>query len=238
MDAFTRIQLITLAVAENAPHGLSYSSADRIDRAADLLVGGYTNTSVSGMLGLSPQQVSGIKREVDARARLDSLGIEEPKRMSATTLRALAGPERPPKLFERCVRLSLRKELVDLADDAKFTGTEVNALAKEAREAAAAGSDADAAKVIADRRVDLTQHISQIATGGQSRPTPAGRLSKATKACQELCVGTSFKTYRDHTTNAVDTAEAIITSLKCLQGILDAQDQGAIDDAKARLGMP
>ena len=127
MDAFTRIQLITLAVAENAPHGLSYSSADRIDRAADLLVGGYTNTSVSGMLGLSPQQVSGIKREVDARARLDSLGIEEPKRMSATTLRALAGPD------ARALNSGPFKELVDLADDAKFTGTEVNALAKEAR---------------------------------------------------------------------------------------------------------
>lgn len=232
-DEHTHIQLLTIAVAENAPHGLPYSSKDRMDRAADLVKAGYNNTSVQAMLGLSPSQVSGVKREVDARARLDTLGITEPKHMAQTTVRALAGPD------ARALNSGPFKALVELADDAKFTGSDVNALAKEARDAAAAGSDADAAKVIADRRTDLSQHISQIALGGRTTPTPVGRLKGATKAVAALCDGsTAPQTYRDHGPTAVETVVAVAAAIKCLEGILAAQDQSAVDDAKAQGLLP
>lgn len=228
-DDHTMGQLISIAVAENAPHGLPYSTKDRQDRAADLVGVGYNNTAIQAMLGLSPSQVSGIKREVEAKARLDSLGIEEPKRMAQATLRALAGPD------ARALNSGPFKDLVDLADDARMTSTEVNALAKEAREAAAAGGDADAVKVLADRRNDLAQHISQIATGGQSRPTPAGKLASATKAVGALCDGhTTAKTYRDHSDKAVETVVAVASAIKCLENILAAQDPDAITEAQSQ----
>ena len=210
-----RDQLLSLAVQENAPHGVPYNNQDRIDRAGSLLNLGFTHRSIQATLGLTAAQVSGVKREMDALQRLNALGLEE-KEFSRGVLRSFSNPS------ARALNDLPFKELVDITAAAGLTGDEVQELSKEAK---AAGSDSDAMVVLKGFRSDNAGRIAEVAQGGVQRPTPVGKLKSALKAVLSLCEGKATPvTYRDHSSGVVLTATMLEDSIRCLQGILDIQE--------------
>lgn len=210
-------QLLSLAVEENAPHGLPYTSQDRTQRAASLLNLGYTNTSVSAKLGLTPSQVSGIKRELEAEQRMVTLGLDPGDFDKRGVLQAFSGPD------ARALNNDPFIEVVRLAKDAKFTAAEINALARGAKDA---GSDVDALSHIAQVRQDEAQRIHNVAISGQSaRPTPVGKLRGALRNLESLCDAAILPViYKDHTDGAPETVAMLDAAIACLQGIRAVQD--------------
>lgn len=209
-----RDQLLSLAVQENAPNGVPYNNQDRIDRAGSLLNLGFTHRSIQAQLGLTAAQVSGVKREQDAKMRLVSLGLNED--YSRGVLRALSSPA------ARGLNDLPFKELVAITTAADLTSDEIKELAKSAKEA---GSDAEAMAAMEGFRQDNVVRIAGVRQGGTPRPTPVGRLRGVLKGVLGLCDNkVTPVTYRDHSDGVAQTAAMLEDAIRCLQGIFDIQE--------------
>jgi hypothetical protein len=222
-DEHTLDLLLSLAVEENAPHGVPYTNQDRTDRAKSLLNLGYTNRSVQAKLGLTAAQVSAIKKELDADKRLVALGIDLSD-VQRNVRQALGGPA-PRSLNDAPFR-----SLAVLTEDAGLTSTEITAHAKAAK---ASGSDADALVYLGEVREDLKEAIASKAISGKPiRPTPVGALRGALRKVVGLCGSTSNAAiYRDHTDGVVDTVALLDEAITCLQGIRAVQVLPEVEEA-------
>ena len=213
-DPFLKNTLLSLAVAENAPNGLPYNPADRIGAGQALLALGYTNTAVQKELGLSPSQVSGIKAEMDADARLKKVKVTAT--LTRSVKRILSGPD------ARALNDEPFRRLAELAAQANMTPDEVRGAAKAAR---VTGSETGALDSLADWRSDNTDRIAQVALGGVVRPTPVGKMTGLCKQVSDLCSSApSVTVYRDRTADAAETKAAIEAAIACLNGILAVQE--------------
>lgn len=217
-DENVQNQLRSVAYAENAKHGVPYSSADRAEAAKHLIALGYTNAHIQAELGLSGPTVSNIKRDVLIAERFAKLGLST-KGVSISMLRALAGPD----------TLALNdepfREIVALAKAAGLKGSEISALAKEAK---AAGSDVAALALVDARRQDkgMTERIAQTSLGGAPRPTPVGKLKGVLKQVNGLCDATfNPAVYREHGDQdaVTDLMGQLNQAITCLTGILSVQ---------------
>ena len=214
-DPHMEDQLLTIAVEENAPHGVPYNNQDRRDRAASLLNLGYTNRAVQATLGLTASQVSGIKREVTAEQRLATLGIAH-EDVPRVMRRAFAGPD------ASALNNDPFRELVELAKEANLTQSDINGLAKEAREA---GSDADALVVLNTARRDLGQQIAEHALGGSTRPTPVGKLRGLLRQLSTLCADPGApNVFVDHSVDAPETVSMLDDAIACLASVRVVQE--------------
>ncbi|HEY9377832.1 MAG TPA: ParB/RepB/Spo0J family partition protein [Jiangellaceae bacterium] len=215
-DPHMEDQLLSVAVAENAPHGVPYNNQDRRDRAASLLNLGYTHRSVCAILGLTGAQVSGIKREVDAEQRLTTLGLDA-EELPRVMRRALAGPD------ARALNNEPFKALAELAKDANLTQAEINGAAKEARDA---GSDADALVAIHGlRKKSYATQIAEHALGGSTRPTPVGKLRGVLRQLSTLCADANAPDiYIDHTADAAETVAMLDAAIACLGAVRGVQE--------------
>jgi len=215
-DEHTSDQLRSIAFAENSPHGVPYSAADRAEAAKHLLALGFTNRSIQAELGLSGSQVTGLKREVDTAKHFEALGLSD-KDFKVSTVRAFAGPDAAALNNEPF------KQLVTLTRDANLTTTEINAFAKQTKDA---GSDADALVLLNTVRAgqDMQERIAQVAAGGQVRPTPLKKLKGLLTQIDTLCGG-NHKVFMDHgdVDQVQDTIDLLDRVVGCLSGIRDVQ---------------
>jgi ParB-like chromosome segregation protein Spo0J len=214
-DDHTLDLLLSLAVEENAPHGVPYTAQDRTDRAKSLLNLGYTNRSVSAKLGLTAAQVSAIKKELDAEQRLVTLGLDLDD-VQRNVKQALGGPA------PRALNDAPFAALVKLTRDAALTAPDIVA---HARAAKASGSDKNALDYLDQVRQDLSEAIASVKISGKPiRPTPVGKLRGALRQVVGLCDATvNPSIYRDHTDGVVDTVQLLDDALACLQAIRAVQ---------------
>jgi hypothetical protein len=215
-------QLLSLSVAENAPHGVPYNNDDRHDRARTLLELGYTTATIQRALGLTPAQISGIRREAEGVKRLEALGM--PTFDKQNLRQAFASPA------VKALNDDPFKALAVLAKDAGLKSGEIEELARSMK---ATGADADALVLVQNVRDDQQQRIAEVATGGVQRPTPVGKLITALKAVITLCDSAGPTVYIDRTAKAAATKAMIHDALICLGSIEAVQipdDEDEVED--------
>lgn len=218
-DEHTVAVLMTLSGRENAEHGLPLSAKDRELIVRKEIELGTTSGAIQQAYGMTSQQVTGLRREIDAEKRLTDLGIAtavDNAHLSRSTIRAFSGKD------ARALTNAPFKDLVALTIDAGLVAKDVNDIAATAKDT---GTEDDAIRTIAAKRAELGQRIAELATGGTVRPTPLSRLRKVAAEATGLCDKAAPAAYRDNTADAAATKEAISAAIGCLTAILEAQDQ-------------
>lgn len=215
-DEHTLAVLMTLSGRENAEHGLPLSNKDRELIVRKEIELGTSSGAIQAAYGLQANQVSALKREMEAEGRLADLGLSGlMKGKTRVVLRALSGPS------ARNLTNEPFKALVHLVADADLPAKDINEIAAEAR---STGTEDGALEVIAERRDALDQHIAALATSGHvEKPAPLTRLRKAVNEVCGLC-DKDLSAYRDYTVDAATTKATIERAIDCLTNILAVQD--------------
>jgi len=208
--------LMTLSGRENAEHGLPLSSKDREMIVRKEIELGTSSGAIQAAYGMSPAQVSGLRREIDAEIRLADLGVSSLLEGKTRALvQSFSGPN------ARNLTNEPFKALVTLTADADLKAKDVNEIAAAAKET---GTEDGAIAVIAAKRDELKAQIAEIAVAGVHRPTPLTRLRKAVKEVAGLCERGEASAYRDYTSDAAVTVALIQSAMGCLTAILEVQE--------------
>ena len=143
-----------VGIRENSSHGLQNSKATKEMATVLFREDGWDNTRISRELGVPGGRVGEIIAVDKGRKALDKLGVD-PATLTKTAVGALgrASDELNRGPFA---------ELARLAADARMTKTEINSLAKVAKEI---GSDDDAVKLIEEQRTNLNTRVTGVDTG-------------------------------------------------------------------------
>jgi hypothetical protein len=215
LDEYNTAVLITLSGRENAAHGLPLSTRDReIVVRMELQMETPTNT-IAATYGMTPSQISGLRREMDAEARLATLGLSVVDGTSRNVVRALSGTA------ARSLDDEPFRRLVALVKDSDLTASELNAIAREAK---ATGSEVGAIDVIAAKRAEMETRIATVASSGVPvRPSPTTKLKSALTQVTSLCESANAAAYRDYTADVDRTVAQIDAAIGCLTAIKEAQ---------------
>lgn len=215
-DEHLEAVLMTLSGRENTEHGLPLTTTDRKVMVRKEIELGTSSGSIQAWYGMSPSQISGLKREVDAHKRLADLGVTTlVKDREVAVIRAFSGPD------ARNLTNEPFKALVALAAEADLKAKDINEVAANAKET---GTEDGAIAVITAKRDDLKAQIAEIAIAGALRPSPLTRLRKVVREVAGLCERGDASVYRDYTSDAAATKTLIVSAIGCLQAILEVQE--------------
>src|SRR5215471_1061469 len=155
-----RMQIEALAATMNSQNGQPLTLAERRRHCASLIKMNWKNEQIARALGIAVSQVTGIRQEADARARITAVGVRN-GRLRPAVLRSLG----------RTAVLALNNtpyvELVRLAEDANLKADEITTMAKAARET---GSDTAALGYLGEQRNGMADRIRQNALTGVGNP--------------------------------------------------------------------
>lgn len=216
-DEHVSAVLRTMAGRENASHGLPLSNKDREMIVRLELQLGTTGGVIAATYGMTPAQISGLRREIEAEQRLDQHQLRDLlEGRTRGIIRALSGK------YARILDDEPFVELVRLIADADLQAKEVNAIAAEAK---ATGSERGALGVLATKRGEMAQRVASFqATGVVERPTPRGKLLDAVRRVLALCEANPASHYRDYSAEVEETKAMVTQAINCLGCILEAQE--------------
>lgn len=153
--------LTILGATLNASNGLPLTNTERRKSAEAMIAENWKTDQIARALGIPPNAVVQIKREIDARAKLDRVDAKINGSMSVPGLRAL-GTKDALELNDAPYR-----DLAILAKDAGLNFTEIRNAAKEIK---AIGSDHMAVALVAEKREEMRDRITSHALTGNGRP--------------------------------------------------------------------
>lgn len=205
--------LHVLAATLNAMNGLPLTSKETRVVAAKFIERGYKPEQIARAIGLKPASIAAVKREIDAAAKLERVGLDANGSLKGASLRAL-GAKDPLNLNDVPF-----KELAKLAADAGLNASEIVSAAKEARKT---GSDTGAIEFLEKERQEHADRIREKELTGGSRPPMSRQLR------QHLGFVTKFAG-REHELIETDPKvsathiEAIQSSIDVLSTLLQRQ---------------
>lgn len=144
--------LHALASTFNASNGVALTNKESREDAVRYLELGWKHDQIEVALGLTSTAITQVRREIDAKARLNRVGITPNGQFKDTSLRAL-GTKEVLNLTDAPYR-----ELATLTADAGLSGKEITTAAKEAR---ATGSESGALEKIETLRTELNDRIRE-----------------------------------------------------------------------------
>jgi hypothetical protein len=153
-DVLRRLRIV--GFRENFGHGLKNSKATDEMAVVELRADGWDNTAIARMSGVAGSRIGEILAVDKGRKALGALGITAPLAKNAVGALGRASDDLNRGPFQ---------ELARLAGDALLTKTEINALAKVAKEA---GDDADAVNILVAERAALHSRVAGRPSGSPS----------------------------------------------------------------------
>jgi hypothetical protein len=157
-DVLRRLRIV--GFRENFGHGLKNSKATDEMAVVELRADGWDNTAIARASGVASSRVGEIVAVDKGRKALSALGIAAPLAKNAVGAIGRASEDLNRGPFQ---------ELARLAGDARLNKTEINTLAKLAKEA---GDDADAVSILVAERAALHARVG----GASGRPSFAAQL--------------------------------------------------------------
>jgi hypothetical protein len=162
-----RNELYALAATLNSDSGVGLTAREIRDVTPRMIELGWKVEQIGRAIGLKASSVSQVKREVDAKKRLDKIGLELNGEAKGPSLRAL-GTKEVLGLTDAPFR-----ELAQLSADAGLNASEITSAAKSARET---GTETGALEKLAALRVECGDRIRQKALTGKGVPPMSRQL--------------------------------------------------------------
>jgi len=236
-DPRRKLEFHMLAATLNNQNGRRQTTKEARKTLIDALKLGWRVEQIVRALGTKASEVTKVKWEVDARDRLETVGMKNGQvRATGTSLRALGKPAVLALNFEPY------RALASLAMDAGLNANEIITLAKEAK---ATGSDEAALERIAEVRLENDERIRNYTMlSGPSKPPVARQLRQHLGFVTKFAVNpgalveTNGPSMIQHQA-ALDTSIAVLTEVRRLQaerislteGItLDGDEDAVTDD--------
>lgn len=158
-------ELVMLAATLNAQGGVRLTAKESRAIAARGIALGWKTEQIGRAIGLAPAGVTAVKKEIEAAAKLQRVGLDSNGMIKGASLRALGSKD----------VLALNdvpfRDLAKLAGDASLNAGEIVSLAKEARKT---GSDAGAVTLLTSQRTEMGDRIRERELTGVGKP-PASR---------------------------------------------------------------
>jgi len=162
-----RDMLFALAATLNAMNGTALTPQETRRAATSLIALGWKAEQIGRAIGLATGGVTQVKKEIDAAAKLERVGMDPNGSVKGTSLRAL-GAKDVVGLNDVPFR-----ELAKLAADAGLNAREIAATAKDAR---ATGSDTAAVDLISKLRTEHGDRIRERELTGVGKPPMSRQL--------------------------------------------------------------
>jgi len=146
---------------------------DEMERSVrDMIEMDWKSDEIIRALGMTPNKVNLIRRQMRAEERLEKVGFEFKTELPlrAASLRALGNNS------VQVLNDTPFKEVAELARDAGLQSAEINEVAKAAKDT---GSDTDAIDHIRRVRVENTDRITAYRTTGGGKPPASGKLRQS-----------------------------------------------------------
>lgn len=206
-------ELLALAATLNANAGQPLTAKETREATSAFIELGWKADQIARAIGLKPASVTAVRKEIDAAAKLERVGMDANGSVKGASLRALGAKE----------VLALNdvpfRSLATLAADAGMNASEIVNAAKDARKT---GSDVEQAAVFEELRTEFGDRIRERRLTGVGKP-PASRrlrqfLGNVTKYAgreQEL-IETDPNVSRLHL-ETLDRAIAVLTALREMQ---------------------
>lgn len=160
-------ELVALAATLNQQGGARLTKQEIREVASRLVELGWKAEQIGRAIGLKTAGVTAVKREIDAAAKLQRVGVDPNGSVRGPSLRALGTKD----------VLALNdvpyKELASLATDASLNASEITDLAKEMR---STGSDQGAIEKVQQLRTECTDRIKERELTGHGRPPVSRQL--------------------------------------------------------------
>lgn len=162
-----RSDLLILAATLNADAGMPLSAKETREVTKTFIERGFKAEQIARAIGVRPASVTAVKKEIDAAAKLERVGLDSNGALKGASLRALGAKE----------VLALNdvpfKELALLAADAGLNAGEIVATAKAARDT---GSDTGAVDYISKERTEFGDRIREHELTGSGKPPVSRQL--------------------------------------------------------------
>ena len=213
-DVLRRLRIV--GFRENFGHGLKNSKKTDEMAVVVLRADGWDNTAIAHESGVPSGRIGEIVAVDKGVKALEALGIKAPLTKTAIGALGRASDELNRGPFQ---------ELARLAGDALLTKTEINALAKTAKEA---GSDEDATNILIAERTNLHNRVA----GSVGRPSFAAQLRQrlgfinGKKGNEQVLVETSPAS-RDEHLRMVNEAIDVLTAVRDLMVAAEGEDESA-----------
>lgn len=213
-DVLRRLRII--GFRENFGHGLKNSKKTDEMAVVVLRDDGWDNTAIARESGVASNRIGEIVAVDKGRKALDALGIKAPLTKTAVGALGRASEDLNRGPFQ---------ELARLAGDAMLNKTEVNALAKLAKEA---GSDEDATNILITERATMRTRVA----GSAGKPSFAAQLRQkmgfivGKRGNEQVLVETSAASRDEH-------LRMVNESIAVLEAVRDLMQQQALFDDEA-----
>lgn len=162
-----RLKLRALAAILNSNGGKPLEKTEAERSVRDMIKLDWKPEQIARTLGLPPNRIALIKRQMAGEERLAKVGFETDLAVRPASLRALGNAA------VRALNDTPYKELAELAVDAGFRADEINAAAKEAKET---GSDTGAIEHIRKLRTASEARIVEHRATGAGMPPASSKL--------------------------------------------------------------
>jgi hypothetical protein len=159
--------LHALAATLNAMNGTPLTAQETRKAAARLVELGWKIEQIARAIGLAPGSVTAVKKEIEAAAKLERVGMDPNGSLKGASLRAL-GAKDVVGLNDIPFR-----ELAKLSADAGLNASEITSTAKEAK---ATGSDTAAVDLLTKLRTEHGDRIRERELTGVGKPPVARQL--------------------------------------------------------------
>jgi hypothetical protein len=209
-------ELHALAATLNSQHGRALDRKEARIVAAKLIGLNWKAEQIARAIGIQKNIVGAVKREIDAEAKLTKVGLDGNGSLKGASLRALG------QTTVLVLNDAPYREVAQLAADAGLNQSEIQALAKSAKDQ---GSDTDALAVIAATRAEFSERIREHELTGAGKPPVARQLRQALGRITKF-EGTSPATLIETNPVAIQAhTEALAQSIAILTAVLAAQEK-------------
>ena len=218
-DVLRRLRIV--GFRENFGHGLKNSKKTDEMAVVDLRADGWDNTAIARESGVASARIGEIVAVDKGRKALEALGIKSPLTKTAIGALGRASDDLNRGPFQ---------ELARLAGDALLNKTEINTLAKTAREA---GSDEDATNILIAERATLHGRVA----GSAGCPSFAAQLRQklgfinGKSGNEQVLVETSPASRDEHLRMVLESITVLETVRDLMQAATAADDD--VDESAA-----
>jgi hypothetical protein len=160
-------KITALAATLNCNAGVALTVAERRKQVPGMLEMNWRVEQIRRALGLTTSIVSQVKKEIEAKAKLDKLGLDVDADKEKLLLRGLGAGS---------VLLLNDKPYFELAVLSREAGLRIKEVAELAKKMRESGSDEAAIELVARKRRELHERIVEHSLTGNGRPSPASLL--------------------------------------------------------------
>lgn len=205
--------LTILGATLNSSNGLPLSSTERRKSAAAMIAESWKTEQIARALGVASGAVVQIKREIDARAKLERLNVKINGSMPLPGLRGLGTPD------ALALNDAPYRDLAALAKDAGLNFTEIRNIAKEAK---GTGSDHMGVALLTEKRAEMRDRIASHALTGNGRP-PNSAILRIRLSYLSAFVGKESELVEQNESAAGKHIEALDNAIRILHHIKGLQ---------------